>query len=74
MVQSMFIFNLLPIKYKIYILLINTINSINRIYAGLNNLIQIFDISRPGEPINKKMTTPTRKSKHGQKGIKAKCK
>eukprot|EP00833_Pecoramyces_ruminatium_P004063 jgi/Orpsp1_1/1178095/evm.model.c7180000064015.1 len=41
----------------------------SKIYAGLNNLIQIFDISRPGEPINKKLTTPTRKSKHGQKGI-----
>jgi len=41
----------------------------SKIYAGLNNLIQIFDISRPGEPIEKKMTTPTRRSKHGQKGI-----
>ncbi|ORX60912.1 WD40 repeat-like protein [Piromyces finnis] len=41
----------------------------SKIFAGLNNLIQIFDISRPGQPINKKMTTPTRKSKHGQKGI-----
>jgi WD40 repeat protein len=41
----------------------------SKIYAGLNNLIQIFDISRPGGPIDKKLTTPTRKSKHGQKGI-----
>ncbi|ORX65383.1 WD40 repeat-like protein [Anaeromyces robustus] len=41
----------------------------SKIYAGLNNLIQIFDISRPGEPVDKKLTTPSRKSKHGQKGI-----
>lgn len=57
--------------YKIikYIILIKINDIYNyRIYAGLNNLIQIFDISRPGEPINKKLTTPTRKSKHGQKG------
>lgn len=40
-----------------------------RIYCGSNNMIQIFDTTRPGKDCQKKPTVPTRKSKKGQKGV-----
>ncbi|CAO3670891.1 unnamed protein product [Umbelopsis ramanniana] len=39
------------------------------IYCGYENMIQVFDTNRPGQAIHKITTTPTRKSKNGQKGI-----
>ncbi|KAG0195979.1 Telomerase Cajal body protein 1 [Mortierella sp. GBA30] len=40
-----------------------------RIYCGSNNMIQIFDTTRPGRDSQKKPTVPTRKSRKGQKGV-----
>jgi WD40 repeat protein len=40
------------------------------IYCGYENMIQVFDTSRPGSTaVLKISTTPTRKSRMGQKGI-----
>lgn len=40
------------------------------IYCGYENMIQVFDTSRPGSTaVSKISTTPTRKSRMGQKGI-----
>ncbi|KAF8935400.1 Telomerase Cajal body protein 1 [Haplosporangium gracile] len=41
----------------------------SKIYCGSNNMIQIFDTTRPGKDCQKKPTVPTRKSKKGQKGV-----
>jgi len=41
----------------------------SNIYCGYENMIQVFDTSRPGQAIQKISTTPTRKSRNGQKGI-----
>ncbi|CAG8580198.1 12420_t:CDS:10 [Ambispora gerdemannii] len=41
----------------------------SRIYCGYNNMIEIFDSGRPGREGEKHPTTPTRKSKEGQKGV-----
>ncbi|KAF9165574.1 Telomerase Cajal body protein 1 [Actinomortierella ambigua] len=41
----------------------------SKIYCGLNNMIEIFDTTRPGRDSTKRPTTPTRKSKKGQKGV-----
>ncbi|CAG8537701.1 9328_t:CDS:10 [Ambispora leptoticha] len=41
----------------------------SRIYCGYNNMIEIFDSSRPGRGGEKHPTTPTRKSKDGQKAF-----
>ncbi|KAL1926903.1 hypothetical protein VTP01DRAFT_5233 [Rhizomucor pusillus] len=41
----------------------------SRIYCGYENMIEIFDIQRPGQESIKIPTLPTRKSKNGQKGI-----
>ncbi|KAJ3012982.1 Telomerase Cajal body protein 1 [Thoreauomyces humboldtii] len=40
-----------------------------RIYCGFNNLIQIFDVHRPGTGHSRRPTTPNKKSKKGQKGF-----
>lgn len=40
-----------------------------RIYCGLENSVQVFDTARPGNQGQTIYTTPTRKSKEGQKGI-----
>lgn len=40
----------------------------SNIYCGYENMIQVFDTSRPGQAIQKISTTPTRKSRNGQKG------
>lgn len=40
-----------------------------RIYCGSNNMVQIFDTTRPGKDSEKRPTVPTRKSKKGQKGV-----
>ncbi|KAF9084879.1 Telomerase Cajal body protein 1 [Mortierella sp. AD031] len=41
----------------------------SKIYCGSNNMIQIFDTTRPGKDCQKRPTVPTRKSKKGQKGV-----
>lgn len=41
----------------------------NRIYCGYENMIEIFDVHRPGPESQKVPTIPKRKSKRGQKGI-----
>ncbi|GJJ68978.1 telomerase Cajal body protein 1 [Entomortierella parvispora] len=41
----------------------------SKIYCGSNNMVQIFDTSRPGKDNEKHPTVPTRKSKKGQKGV-----
>lgn len=42
----------------------------SKLYCGFNNFIQIFDTTRPGRDHLKRVnTTPTRRSKEGQKGI-----
>ncbi|RUS26713.1 WD40-repeat-containing domain protein, partial [Jimgerdemannia flammicorona] len=41
----------------------------SRIYCGLNNMIQIFDTNRPGSDSTLRPTTPTKRSKEGQKGV-----
>ncbi|RUS26712.1 WD40-repeat-containing domain protein, partial [Jimgerdemannia flammicorona] len=40
-----------------------------KIYCGLNNMIQIFDTNRPGSDSTLRPTTPTKRSKEGQKGV-----
>ncbi|KAI8589715.1 WD40-repeat-containing domain protein [Geranomyces variabilis] len=40
-----------------------------KMYCGSNNLIQIFDVHRPGSECIRRPTTPNRKSKEGQKGL-----
>ncbi|KAI9021188.1 WD40-repeat-containing domain protein [Hyaloraphidium curvatum] len=40
-----------------------------RLYCGFENRVQVFDTSRPGNEGRTIPTTPTRKSKDGQKGI-----
>jgi len=40
-----------------------------RIYCGFENGVQVFETSRPGNEAKKLATTPTRKSKDGQKGM-----
>ncbi|KAL1923912.1 uncharacterized protein VTP21DRAFT_6947 [Calcarisporiella thermophila] len=40
-----------------------------KIYCGYNNMIQIFDTLRPGRASGKWPTTPTRRSREGQKGV-----
>jgi WD40 repeat protein len=39
------------------------------IYCGYENMIQVFDTTRPGQATQRISTTPTRKSRGGQKGI-----
>ncbi|CDH57186.1 telomerase cajal body protein 1-like [Lichtheimia corymbifera JMRC:FSU:9682] len=39
------------------------------IYCGYENMIEIFDVQRPGQASAKIPTIPNRKSKQGQKGI-----
>lgn len=39
------------------------------LYAGYDSAIEIFDVSRPGEPGERFKTVPSRKSKDGQRGI-----
>lgn len=39
------------------------------IYCGYENMIEIFDVQRPGQASSKIPTIPNRKSKQGQKGI-----
>ncbi|KAF9198693.1 Telomerase Cajal body protein 1 [Haplosporangium sp. Z 27] len=41
----------------------------SKIYCGSNNMIQIFDTTRPGRDSLKRPTVPTRKSRKGQKGV-----
>ncbi|KAG0007410.1 Telomerase Cajal body protein 1 [Entomortierella chlamydospora] len=41
----------------------------SKIYCGSNNMIQIFDTTRPGRDSYKRPTVPTRKSRKGQKGV-----
>ncbi|CAB4431407.1 unnamed protein product [Rhizophagus irregularis] len=41
----------------------------SRIYCGYKNMIKIFDLDRPGRDGQDIKTTPSRKSKEGQKGI-----
>ncbi|KAG0227350.1 Telomerase Cajal body protein 1 [Actinomortierella wolfii] len=41
----------------------------SKIYCGLNNMIEVFDTTRPGRDSTKRPTTPTRRSKKGQKGV-----
>ncbi|KAJ3291936.1 Telomerase Cajal body protein 1 [Borealophlyctis nickersoniae] len=41
----------------------------SKIYCGFNDLIQIFDASRPGDAPLRRPTTPSRKSRKGQKGL-----
>ncbi|GES93892.1 telomerase Cajal body protein 1-like [Rhizophagus clarus] len=41
----------------------------SRIYCGYKNMIKIFDLHRPGRDGQDIKTTPSRKSKEGQKGI-----
>ncbi|CAJ0651657.1 14200_t:CDS:10 [Entrophospora sp. SA101] len=41
----------------------------SKIYCGFKNMVQIFDTTRPNFEGDKCPTTPTRKSKEGQKGI-----
>ncbi|KAG0041731.1 Telomerase Cajal body protein 1 [Gryganskiella cystojenkinii] len=41
----------------------------SKIYCGSNNMVEIFDTSRPGKDSQKRPTVPTRKSKKGQKGV-----
>ncbi|KAF9431444.1 Telomerase Cajal body protein 1 [Entomortierella beljakovae] len=41
----------------------------SKIYCGSNNMIEIFDTTRPGKDSFKRPTVPTRKSKKGQKGV-----
>lgn len=40
-----------------------------RIYCGSNNMVEIFDTTRPGKDSTKRPTCPTRRSKKGQKGV-----
>ncbi|KAG0351556.1 Telomerase Cajal body protein 1 [Gamsiella multidivaricata] len=41
----------------------------SKIYCGSNNMIEIFDTTRPGRDSLKRPTVPTRKSRKGQKGV-----
>ncbi|KAI9496871.1 WD40-repeat-containing domain protein [Zychaea mexicana] len=41
----------------------------SRIYCGYENMIEIFDIQRPGQESQKVPTIPQRRTKKGQKGI-----
>ncbi|KAG0761078.1 hypothetical protein G6F29_010857 [Rhizopus arrhizus] len=41
----------------------------SKIYCGYENMIEIFDVHRPGNESDKIPTIPTRKSRKGQKGI-----
>ncbi|KAF9282736.1 Telomerase Cajal body protein 1 [Mortierella antarctica] len=41
----------------------------SKIYCGLNNMVEIFDTTRPGKDSTKRPTCPTRRSKKGQKGV-----
>ncbi|KAG0033142.1 Telomerase Cajal body protein 1 [Podila clonocystis] len=41
----------------------------SKIYCGSNNMIEIFDTTRPGKDSTKRPTCPTRRSKKGQKGV-----
>ncbi|KAI8053738.1 WD40-repeat-containing domain protein [Syncephalis plumigaleata] len=40
-----------------------------RIYAGYENMIEVFHIDRPGNESSKYATTPSRRSRQGQKGL-----
>ncbi|ORY06980.1 WD40 repeat-like protein [Basidiobolus meristosporus CBS 931.73] len=40
-----------------------------KLYCGFNNAIHIFDTARPGRDCSKIATTPSRKSRKGQKGV-----
>ncbi|KAI7863821.1 WD40-repeat-containing domain protein [Spinellus fusiger] len=41
----------------------------SKIYCGYENMIEVFDVQRPGQESQKIPTVPKRKSKKGQKGI-----
>ncbi|KAG0331094.1 Telomerase Cajal body protein 1 [Podila horticola] len=41
----------------------------SKIYCGSNNMVEIFDTTRPGKDSTKRPTCPTRRSKKGQKGV-----
>ncbi|KAK3816080.1 MAG: WD40-repeat-containing domain protein, partial [Benniella sp.] len=41
----------------------------SKIYCGYNNMVEIFDTTRPGRDSLKRPTVPTRKSRQGQKGV-----
>ncbi|CAM9116798.1 unnamed protein product [Ectocarpus sp. 13 AM-2016] len=41
----------------------------NKIFAGYNRMIRIFDVSQPGRSFEARPTCKTRKSKTGQRGI-----
>ena len=40
-----------------------------RIYCGYENMIEIFDVQRPGQASQKIPTIPQKRTKEGQKGI-----
>ncbi|TPX69305.1 hypothetical protein SpCBS45565_g02562 [Spizellomyces sp. 'palustris'] len=40
-----------------------------KLYCGFNNLIQIFETQRPGKDSERRPTTPTKRSREGQKGL-----
>ncbi|KAJ3186518.1 Telomerase Cajal body protein 1 [Gaertneriomyces sp. JEL0708] len=40
-----------------------------KIYCGFNNLVQVFDVHRPGRDSLRIPTTPSKKSRDGQKGL-----
>ncbi|KAF9354696.1 Telomerase Cajal body protein 1 [Mortierella sp. NVP85] len=41
----------------------------SKIYCGYNNMVEIFDTTRPGRDSVKRPTVSTRKSRQGQKGV-----
>ncbi|KAG0075243.1 Telomerase Cajal body protein 1 [Podila epicladia] len=41
----------------------------SKIYCGSNNMVEVFDTTRPGKDSTKRPTCPTRRSKKGQKGV-----
>ncbi|KAG0311093.1 Telomerase Cajal body protein 1 [Dissophora globulifera] len=41
----------------------------SKIYCGSNNMVEIFDTTRPGRDSQKRPTVRTRKSRKGQKGV-----
>ncbi|KAG0289956.1 hypothetical protein BGZ98_003641, partial [Dissophora globulifera] len=47
----------------------NFFKAIKWIYCGSNNMVEIFDTTRPGRDSQKRPTVRTRKSRKGQKGV-----